>query len=75
MGKVVTYTCDGPGCEKQYSPTNGWWLVWIENDAGRRHTLSMSPMTADGPAGDDLTICGHACVQKVVERHMSEVGK
>jgi hypothetical protein len=68
MGALVTYKCDGEGCESIKKEANHWWNVWIQRVG--TPVLQVRPMR-DGQAGDDeLTMCSESCVSKALSRWM-----
>jgi len=79
MVKVETWRCDNPECGKlQAQDSNHWWVV--AEIKGQR-ILLIKPLEDFLDRADPFdtvgtqTLCGRACVQKVVERFMAEVIK
>jgi len=70
MGALVTYKCDGEGCESIKKEANHWWLVRAENGSARAAYFNARPMSEESVDERDLTMCSESCVSKALSRWM-----
>jgi hypothetical protein len=67
MGALVTYKCDGEGCESIKKEVNHWWVVTPSDRA-----FSVRPMKIEESelAVNAITMCSESCVSKALSRWM-----
>jgi hypothetical protein len=66
MGALVTYKCDGEGCESIKREANHWWAVSIDESG----LFYACPMVGDTLREGALTMCSESCVSKALSRWM-----